>query len=117
MLSSTPPSLLSLQLSPSPGPLGPSLVFFATANISAGEELLRSYGQLTNEEAAMVYGFLPPGNVRSNVALFHTHEQAAKFYHQHVLIGDAEWTHNVRAGTRTHTCPHPDPHALTQIHT
>lgn len=73
------------------------MVVRATANISRGDQLLRFYGELTNPEAAMVYGFVPPNNIRSNTILFASAEEAAKYYKQRVLIGDTEWTHNVRS--------------------
>ncbi|KAL4428352.1 hypothetical protein ABPG75_002441 [Micractinium tetrahymenae] len=59
------------ELRPPAGPEGEwHMEVAATRGIAAGEELLLSYGERSNDDFFLHYGFVPPRNTHDDVALF-----------------------------------------------
>lgn len=64
------------------------MVLTATRDIIAGEELLLSYGERSNDDFFMHYGFIPSRNVHDDVILFCTIEEAIDWHlEKYVPIG------------------------------
>ena len=58
----------------------PLMVLTATRDIDPGEELLLSYGERSNDEWVLHYGFVPPRNPHDDVVIFDTIEDAIDWY-------------------------------------
>lgn len=58
----------------------PLMVLTATRDIQKGEELLLSYGERSNDEWVLHYGFLPPKNPHDDVIIFDSIEEGIDWY-------------------------------------
>ncbi|CAD7696604.1 unnamed protein product [Ostreobium quekettii] len=72
-----------------PSQLHPSdweLVVSAIRNIDKGEEVLLSYGERSNDDFFLHYGFVPPHNPHDEVVLFGDLEEAVSWYFDNYLF-------------------------------